>query len=148
MTRHGFLAVHSAALCAALCISTVAEAETPSRRAPDWDALSEVERIEIVTHDEDGDVRETTIWFAVVDGQGFVRSGESARWSDNVVRDPNVALRIERVEYPLVADFIEDDALRERVVAAFREKYGWTDGFLHFLRVRGDHPRIMHMLPR
>ncbi len=127
-------------LCAALWLPLAASAE-----GPDWDALADVGTIEVVTRDEDGDVRESSIWFAVVDGQGFIRTGGST-WGENISRDPNLVLRIEGIEYPLRADFIEGDALRARIIAAFREKYGWFDGFVDF--VRGSRPKIMHMLPR
>ena len=113
---------------------------------PDWEKLKDIGRIEVVTHDEDGDARETTIWFAVLDGQGFIRTG-STRWGDNIRRNPaDVVLRIEGVEYPLRAEIIENDKLRERVVAAFRAKYGWTDGAAQF--IRGKRPLIMHMISR
>ena len=113
---------------------------------PDWEKLSEVGQIEVITHDEDGDLRETTIWFAVLDGQGFIRGG-NGNWIANIRRDPkDVVLRIEEQEYPLRAEFIENDALRERVVAAFRAKYGWFDGAVNF--VRGKRPNIMHMVSR
>ena len=113
---------------------------------PDWEKLADVGQIEVVTHDEDGDVRETTIWFAVVDGQGFIRGGNS-NWIANIRRDPkDVVLRIEDREYPLQAEFIEHDALRERIVAAFRAKYGWTDGAVQFMR--GKRPNIVHVISR
>ena len=113
---------------------------------PDWEKLKDVGRIEVVTHDEDGDTRETTIWFAVLDGQGFIRTGGST-WGQNIRRSPkDVVLRIEGVEYPLQAEFIESDSLRERVVAAFRAKYGWFDGAAQFMR--GERPNIMHMISR
>lgn len=128
-------------LCAVLCLPLAAAAAP----APDWQKLADVGTIEVVTHDPDGEVRETTIWFAVLDGQGFIRTGGST-WGENTARDPNVALRIEGTEYLMRADFIEDETLRARVIAAFREKYGWFDGFVDF--VRGSHPKIMHMLPR
>jgi len=113
---------------------------------PDWDKLGDVGTIEIVTHDEDGDARETKIWFAVVDGQGFIRTGNS-NWGENIRRNPSdVVLRIEGVEYPLRAEFIENDGLRERVVAAFRTKYGWSDGAVQI--IRGRRPNIMHMISR
>ena len=130
----------AAALCTALALPLGAAAAHP-----DWDALAEIGTIEVVTHDEDGDLRETTAWFAVVDGQGFLRTGGST-WGENISRDPNVVLRIEGEEYPLRADFIEEETLRARIIAAFREKYGWFDGAVDF--VRGSHPKIMHMLPR
>ena len=113
---------------------------------PDWDKLGDVGRIEIVTHDEDGDARETTIWFAVVDGQGFIRTGNS-NWGANIRRNPSdVVLRINDIEYPLRAEFIDNDGLRERVTAAFHAKYGWTDSLAHL--VRGTRPNIMHMISR
>ena len=113
---------------------------------PDWEKLNDVGQIEVVTHDEDGDARETTVWFAVLDGQGFIRTGSST-WGQNIRRNPaDVVLRIEDHEYPLRAEFIENDALRERIVAAFREKYGWTDGAVQF--IRGKRPNIMHMVSR
>ena len=121
----------------------------PTRAAsntPDWEALEDVSQIEVITHDEDGAERETTIWFATVDGEGFIRTGDST-WGQNIKRDPaDVVLRIEDVDYPMQAEFIENDSLRERVVAAFRAKYGWFDGFINF--VRGKRPNIMHMLSR
>lgn len=113
---------------------------------PDWEKLADVGQIEVITHDEDGDVRETTIWFVVVDGQGFIRGGNS-NWIANIRRNPaDVVLRIEEREYPLRAEFIENDELRERIVAAFRAKYGWFDGAVDF--VRGKRPNIMHMVSR
>lgn len=133
-------------LAALLSLGLVLGAAGARAVEPDWDKIAEVERIEIVTHDEDGDERETTIWFAVVDGQGFIRTGNS-NWGENIRRNPSdVVLRIEGKEYPLRAEFIENDALRERVVAAFRAKYGWFDGAVNF--VRGSRPNIMHMISR
>ena len=133
---------------AALVIAALSIAAAPARaaNAPDWEALKDVGQIEIFTHDEDGDVRETTIWFVTVDGEGFIRTGGSS-WGENIRRDPaDVVLRIEDVDYPMQAEFIESDSLRERVVKAFREKYGWFDGFINF--VRGKRPNIMHMITR
>ena len=125
----------------------LASAAASARAAePNWDRIADVGTIEVVTHDEDGDARETTIWFAVLDGQGFIRTGDS-RWGANVRRNPgDVVLRIQDQDYQLRAEFIENDSLRERVVAAFRAKYGWFDGFINF--VRGSRPNIMHMISR
>jgi hypothetical protein len=129
------------AFCAALALPLAGTA-TPS---PDWDAVADVGTVEVITHDEDGEARETKIWLVVLDGQGFIRTG-SSRWGENVERDPDVVLRIDGAEYPLRAEFIENDAHREQIVAAFRDKYGWVDGLLNV--VRGSHPKIMHLLPR
>ena len=43
-------------------------------------------------------------------------------------------------------DRVEDEALRARIVAAFREKYGRFDGFLNVFR--GSKPPIMRLDPR
>ncbi len=118
---------------------------TPASGTPDWEALADVEEIEVITEDEDGEARETTIWLAVVDGQGFIRTGGSS-WGKNVQRNPDVVLRIEGTEYPLRAEFIEDEGLRERVTDTFRAKYGWSDVLIS--PIRGSDPSIMHMLAR
>jgi hypothetical protein len=133
---------------AALVIAAFSVAPSTARASdpPDWEALKDVGQIEVITHDDDGDVRETTIWFVAVDGEGFIRTGDST-WGQNIQRNPaDVVLRIGDVEYPMQAEFIESDSLRERVVKAFREKYGWFDGAVNVFR--GDRPLIMHMTTR
>ena len=112
----------------------------------DWSSVAEVEEVRVLTTNEDGTPRETTIWLAVVDGQGYIRTSGWTTWGDNVERNPDIALRIGDAEHPLRASFVEDEALRERVVATFREKYGRFDGFLDIFR--GSKPRIMRLDPR
>ena len=113
--------------------------------APDWASVADVGTIEVVTRDEGGDPRETTVWLIVVDGRGYLRTG-GTRWGANLVRDPRAVLRIDETEYPMRVEFVEDDATREQVVAAFREKYGFTDAFIAVFR--GSRPKIMRLLPR
>lgn len=127
-----------------LAVASVAAAQASP--APSWEAVEEVEEVEVLTADEDGAARETTIWLTVLDGQGYVRTSGSTTWGGNVERNSDISLRIEGTEYPLHAVFIEDDELRARVVASFREKYGWFDGFVNF--IRGSRPRIMRLDPR
>ena len=97
--------------------------------APDWNALADESVIEVLTHDADGDLRETTVWVGVVDGVGFVRTSDT-RWRENIARDADVVVRIAEQEYPLRAELVTDDALRARVNQAFRAKYGLTDRIL------------------
>ena len=130
-----------AALLAAGLLSAAAGAA-----APDWNAAAEVEEVEVLTADEDGSPRETTIWLAVLEGQGYIRTTRSTTWGDNVERDPDIALRIGEEEHSLTAAFVEDAALRERIIQAFRDKYGWFDGLLNV--IRGSNPRIMRLDPR
>lgn len=124
-----------------LCTPLVAQAA-----GPDWDAVAAVEEVDVLTTNEDGSPRDTVIWLAVLDGQGYIRTSQSTTWGGNVERQPDIALRIEEQEYPLRASFVSDEALREKIVATFREKYGWTDGMLNFMR--GSDPRIMRLDPR
>ena len=130
-----------AALLAAGLLSAAAGAA-----APDWNAVADVEEVEVLTTDEDGSPRETTIWLAVLEGQGYIRTTRSTTWGDNVERDPDIALRIGEEEHSLTAAFVEDAALRERIIQAFRDKYGWFDGLLNV--IRGSNPRIMRLDPR
>jgi hypothetical protein len=97
--------------------------------APDWNALADESVIEVLTHDADGDLRETTVWVGVVDGVGFVRTSDT-RWRENIARDADVVVRIAEQEYPLRAELVTDDALRARVNQVFRAKYGLTDRIL------------------
>jgi len=127
-------------LVAALLASAPARAS-----APDWNAAAGVQTVEIVTANEDGTPRETTIWLAVVDGQGYIRTGHT-HWEGNIERNPDVVLRIEKAEYPVRAEFVQDAALRARIEQVFREKYGLSDEFIGFFR-SGD-PKIMHLAPR
>lgn len=113
---------------------------------PDWAAVADVREMKVLTTNEDGSPRETKIWLVVLDGQGYIRTSRSTKWGGNAERQPELALRIEGTEYPLRASFMTDEILREQVVKAFREKYGWFDGFLNF--VRGSTPRIMRLDPR
>jgi len=112
----------------------------------DWNSVADVEEVRVLTTNQDGTPRETTIWLAVVDGQGYIRTSGWTTWGDNVVRNPDIALRIGDTEHLLRASFVEDEALRERIVATFREKYGRFDGFVNILR--GSKPPIMRLDPR
>jgi hypothetical protein len=105
-----------------------------------------VEEVQVLTTNEDGTPRETTVWLAVVDGRGYIRTSGWTRWGNDVERNPDIALRIGDTEHLLRASFIEDEALREEIVATFREKYGWFDGLLDVFR--GSKPRIMRLDPR
>lgn len=129
-------------LSLALPVPVLAE---PTAALPDWEEVAEVGTVHVVTQDENGDSRETKIWMAVFEGEGYIRTGGST-WGENLTRNPEVVLRIEDAEYPLRVDFIEDDALREKIVTTFRAKYGWVDGALNF--IRGKRPKIMRLALR
>ena len=60
-------------------------------------------------------------------------------------RDPKLVLRANGAETPLAVEPVADTALREKIVAAFREKYGWSDALMSPLR--GGSPLILRLVP-
>lgn len=127
------------------CVFGVSAALGAHASGPDWPVVSGIRTIEALTHDDDGSSRETKIWLAVLDGRGYIRTSHSTHWGENVVRNPDLRIRIGEREYPVHATFIEDEALRTRIVEAFRAKYGTTDWFLQIFR--GGHPHLMRLDP-
>jgi hypothetical protein len=113
----------------ALSIGLVLLADGARAQAPNWNAVADEDVIEVLTHDPDGDLRETKVWVGVVDGVGYVRTGDT-RWRGNIAADPNVGVRIAGQEYALRAELVRDASLRARVDAVFRAKYGFTDRVL------------------
>src|SRR5262245_51431527 len=49
--------------------------------------------VQILTHDADGALRDTSVWIACFDGHGYVRTNDS-RWLANIRRGSKVALRL------------------------------------------------------
>lgn len=132
---------------AALLVSIVVSigAGPAGAEEPDWSRMADAETVYVLTRDEDGDVRETKIWMSVVDGTPYIRTSRSSRWGDNIERNPEIVLRVENREYPLLARFVEEADERARIVAAFEEKYG-SNPILNW--IRGEDPRIMRLEPR
>jgi hypothetical protein len=102
----------------------------------DWRAADDRWSLHIVTVDPDGDERVTRIWLANVDGEGTLRTGDS-RWWQNLQRDANCRIRVEKVDYPVRAEFVTDRQGRIRIDEAFAEKYGWWERRM-FPQERGE----------
>jgi hypothetical protein len=111
-------------VAALLCLAFAAGALEPS--PADWAALSQVREIQVLSENPDGQPHETTVWLAVVDGEGFIRTGNTS-WYPNLERKPQIGVRIEGREYAVLAVPIDDESLRARVIAEFRAKYGFSD---------------------
>jgi len=118
---------------------------TSGAAAMDWRPFEEESVIEIITEDEDGDERETSVWVVVVDGSGYVRTNNS-RWLENIRRDPEVQLRVRSYEYLMRAEEIEDPALEERIEEAFKEKYGLLQRTMSVFRF--SEPTVLKLHPR
>jgi hypothetical protein len=113
--------------------------------AIDWASAAAERVVEIVTRNADGTHRETKIWLAVVDGQGYARTG-GTRWWGNIERDPEVVLRVAGAEHPLRAELVTDRELVAKVEAALRTKYGWSDRLISPFRFGDTH--ILRLVPR
>ena len=129
---------------AALCVLLAALAASA---APiDWSALAGEETVVIKTTEADGAPRETTVWLVVVDGQGYVRTGDT-HWHGNIVRDPKIGVRIADRDYAVTAEHVTDPALREKIEAAFYAKYGFSDTFVGWFTDRTK-AQILALVPR
>ena len=125
----------------ALAVATFALAAVAAE-PPDWNAVKDLDTVSVATTNPDGTLRYTTVWLVVVDGRGYIRTGDTT-WGANVVRDPNVTLVIGDREYALRVDFVEVEDERALVMAAFNAKYGWTDTVTGWFR--GARPKIMRL---
>jgi len=128
MCRTGILA---AVLAAAL--ASVAAAVAASVAPIDWTKYADTQTIEILSTDEDGGQRSTTVWIVVLDRQAYIRTAGTI-WGDNVERNGSLKLREPGGYRPLRAEKVLSQAEIERVVAAFREKYGTTDQVMELFR--------------
>ena len=136
------LRAHTVALGLIAAIA-IAAADSAGAAAPDWYAIASEDTVAISTTNENGSARKTTVWLVVVDGEAYIRTSRSTRWGNNVERDANVVVSVDDTDHRVRASFVEDEALRARIVETFREKYGWTDALADVMR--GSHPRIMRL---
>ena len=80
----------------------------------------------MITTDEGGRARTTTVWIVVVEGHAYLRTG-STIWGGNVEREGRLKLKGVAGEYQCRAERITDQSLNTKVTAAFRAKYGFRD---------------------
>ena len=111
--------------------------------APDWNAAADLQTVEVLSTDEDGGSRLTTVWIVVLEHQPYLRTG-GTRWGDNVEREGKLRLRLPSGEYELRAEKVLSEAEKQRVVDAFREKYGTTDAVMEIIRF--GEIRVFHLL--
>ena len=130
---HVNTSVASLAFAVALGIAGTAQAA-----APEWSELGDAQTVEVISTDEGGGSRLTTVWIVVLDHQAYLRTG-GTRWGDNVEREGKLRLRVEQGEYALRAEKVLAASEIERVQAAFTEKYGssdWWSGLVRFGETR------------
>jgi len=124
------------------CVALASTATTAHADELDWERVADVRVIEVVTTDEDGDDRETKVWFVLIDGVPYLRTNDS-RWLENIRRDPGVMIRIDGNEYVHLAHEVTTPELIEQVDTATRAKYGWQEAVSHVFRI-GD-PEILRL---
>jgi hypothetical protein len=108
----------------------------------DWTPYREDSTIEIITLDEDGEIRETKIWIVVLDDMGFIRTNDS-RWLANIRRGSAVRLRVREVETPVAVEIVDDTAIYDRVEQAFKDKYGLMQRVMSAFRM--SRPTVMRI---
>ena len=119
-------------LASALAVASSAESATP-----DWSKWADLQTVQVISTDQGGRERTTTVWIVVVDGQAYLRTGRTI-WGGNVEREGKLKLKGEPGEYQFRAERITDPALEEKVMAAFRAKYGFSDVISGVIRL-GQH---------
>ena len=112
-------------VCAAVLLAFIGAARAADL---DWQRFQDTSVIEILTHDEGGALRETSVWIVPLAGHGYVRTNDS--------RGSPVALRVEGDEFAVSAREVDDAALKERVEEGFKQKYGFTQRVMSAFRFR------------
>jgi hypothetical protein len=126
-----------------VCVGLLLAVAGAARAAElDWQRFQDEDVIEIVTHDEDGSLRETSIWIVSFDGRGYVRTNDS-RWLANIRRGSSVALRLGEDEFPVTAREPNDPALAARVEEGFKQKYGFTQRVMSVFRM--SEPTVLEL---
>ena len=113
----------------------LARAAGAQAAALDWQRFQDTDVVQIVTHDEDGALRETSVWIVTFGDHGYVRTNDS-RWLANIRRGSGVALRLGEQEFAVSARESNDAALAARVEEHFKEKYGFMQRMMSWFRMR------------
>jgi len=112
---------------------------------PDWNRFAEVQTIDVLTLDEDGELRQTPVWFVLLYSEPYLRTNDS-RWLANLRRAPNLQLRIKGTVYEAQAEEIPGREILEKVDIASRRKYGLQERLIHLFRISS--PQVIRLFPR
>jgi len=103
---------------------------------PDWSKWADLRTVEVISLYKGGRPRTTTVWIAMVDGQPYLRTGGTI-WGGNVQREGKLTLKGAPGEYELRIERVTGPSLQEKVMAAFRAKYGIWDRLSGLIRFGG-----------
>ena len=89
----------------------------------DWSALRDEETFQLETRPESP--YSVNIWAVGIGRDVYIGTGpDGTRWTQYIVDDPRVRLRVGNVVYPLRAQAVTDIDERIAVAAAYADKYG------------------------
>jgi hypothetical protein len=111
----------------------------------DWNEIANRKVVELITSDPETGEYVAKVWFVVIDGAAYLRTGPT-RWLANLRRQHDAVVRVEQQSYGVRAEEIADPAVAKRVEAELKEAYGR----LHRMRrnkVQGV-PTIVRLGPR
>jgi len=111
----------------------------------DWQRFQDEDVIEVVTRNEDGALRETSVWIVAFDGHGYVRTNDS-RWLANIRRGSDVVLRLGEDEFAVAAREPDDPAIDARVEEGFKQKYGFMQRVMSVFRM--TEPTVLELTAR
>ena len=97
------------------------------------DELATARTIRVLTQDADGDERSTKIWVAVVEGDVYIRTGDT-RWFKNLERDASLTIVHDDKHYPATAVQVGDSERIDAVKVAFRQKHRIMDPMVALFR--------------
>lgn len=77
-----------------------------------------------------GNPHEIEIWFVVYENSLYLMSGGMDRsdWVKNLLKDPNVTIRIAGQTFPAAASLLEDKAVEQMIRMAMAIKYNEWEG--------------------
>ena len=131
---------------AVACVALLLVCAGAARAAgPDWQRAQEQSVVEILTRDEDGALRDTSVWIVTLEGRGYVRTNDS-RWLANIRRGSSVGLRLGEDEFAVAAREPNDAALTARVEEQFKQKYGFMQKVMSAFRFR--EPTVLELTAR
>jgi len=118
-----------------LATSVLALAFAAAAGAAPFDArkYADTRTIDVISTDEGGGSRITTIWIVVIEDQAYIRTG-STTWGDNVERAGRLKLHDVNGDRPLRAERVHGASEIGRVEAAFHDKYGTSDTLSGYIR--------------
>lgn len=91
----------------------------------DWSFSDEQKNVQLETRSDDP--YSVNVWGVGIGDHFYLAAGrgDESKWARYIVEDPRVRLRVAGTVYEMAAVRVEDEAERERFLAALKAKYDW-----------------------